>query len=121
MNTGLKQLLLWAPRVLGILFALFLSIFALDVFSEGYTVGELFVALFMHLIPTFILLIALAVAWRWEWVGALVFFGFVAWYLSEAWGQFPLPTLLLISGPPLLVGVLYLVDWFYRTQLRPAQ
>ena len=31
-----KQLLFWTPRILGILFALFLSMFALDVFGEGY-------------------------------------------------------------------------------------
>ena len=117
MNKHLKQLLVWTPRVLGILFALFLSIFALDVFGAGYTIGETIVALFMHLIPTFVLLIALGLAWRWQWVGALVFLGFVAWYLIQAWGNFPFFVLLLIAGPPLLIGLLYLVDWFYEAEL----
>ena len=117
MNTTVRRLLIWTPRVLGILFALFLSIFALDVFGAGYTVWETIVALFMHLIPTFVILIALALAWRWEWVGALGFLGFVLWYLLEAWGNMSALTLVLIAGPPLIVGLLYLVDWFYRAEL----
>jgi hypothetical protein len=35
MNIPLKQLLFWTPRVLGILFAAFVSMFALDVFGKG--------------------------------------------------------------------------------------
>jgi hypothetical protein len=118
MNTNRKRLLIWTPRVLGLLFALFLSLFALDVFGAGYSVGETIVALFMHLIPTFILLIALALAWRWELAGAIIFIGFCTWYITISWGSAPLMTLVIICGPPLLVGVLYLVDWFYRAELR---
>lgn len=120
MNIILKRLLIWTPRVLGLLFALFLSIFALDVFGVGYTIGETVIALLMHLIPTFVLLLALALAWRWAWIGALTFLGFGIWYLAEAAGSFPFITLLLIAGPALLVGGLYLVDWLYRAELRPV-
>jgi hypothetical protein len=31
-----KRILLWTPRVLSLLFALFVSLFALDVFGQGY-------------------------------------------------------------------------------------
>ncbi|MEZ4674750.1 MAG: hypothetical protein R2932_10975 [Caldilineaceae bacterium] len=115
-----KRLLLWLPRILGFLFALFLSIFALDVFGTGYGIGEMLFALFVHLLPTFALLIALALAWRWEWIGALTFLGFAVWYVAETRGQAQLLTYLLIVGPPLLVGMLYLVDWFYRDELHPT-
>lgn len=120
MSTTSKRLLIWTPRILGVLFALFLSIFALDVFGAGYTIGETILALLIHLMPTIVLLIALALAWRWPWVGALLFLGFVGWYLWEAWGHFPLVTLGMIAGPPLVVGLLYLVDWLYRAELREA-
>lgn len=118
MNTTLKRLLIWTPRVLGLLFALFLSIFALDVFGVGYTISETIVALLMHLLPTFALLLALALAWRWPAVGALGFLGFAAWYVFMAWGSFPVGVLWLIAGPPLLIGLLYLLDWRYWAQLR---
>jgi hypothetical protein len=57
------------PRILAILFAAFLSVFALDVFGEGYWFWGTIRALFMHLIPTMIVLAALIIAWRWEGVG----------------------------------------------------
>lgn len=118
MSTRMKQWLIWSPRVLGLLFALFLSIFALDVFGAGYSVWETVLALLIHLIPTLALLLALALAWRWQWIGAFVFLGFVAWYVVETWGQADLIVLLMICGPPLVVGLLYLLDWFYRAELR---
>ena len=119
-----KQLLFWTPRILGILFALFLSMFALDVFGEGYGFWGILLALFMHLIPVYVLLIGLALAWCWEWVGALVFIGFGAWYLVISWGPFPLIANLIgalpIAGPALLIGILFLIGWLYKPQLQAS-
>lgn len=113
MNTNTKRLLYWLPRVMSILFALFISIFALDVFSEGYSVGETIVALFMHLIPTFIVVIALLIAWRWERIGAALFIALAIFFLvmseGEGW---------IIAGPLLLLGVLFLFDWQVNTHLK---
>jgi hypothetical protein len=73
MNASTKRVIFWAPRVLCILFAMFLSMFALDEFNEGYGFGETILALLIHLFPTFIVAISLVIAWRWEWVGAILF------------------------------------------------
>ncbi len=73
MRKATKQLVFWCPRVLTILFALFLSLFALDVFGEGYSFWQTLIGLVMHLIPTLIILVVLAVSWRWEWVGTVLF------------------------------------------------
>ena len=35
MNKTVKPVLYWSPRILCILFAIFISLFALDVFGEG--------------------------------------------------------------------------------------
>ena len=113
MNTSVKRVFFWAPRVLGILFALFLSLFALDVFSEGFSFGETILALLIHLIPTLIVVIALIIAWRWEWLGALLFITMTLFYLISSGGES-----WVISGPQFLVGVLFLFDWIYRTQLK---
>ena len=60
MTTGSdNKLLHYAPRVIAILGILFLSSFALDVFGEGYSAADLVVALFMHLIPSFVLIAVL--------------------------------------------------------------
>ena len=64
MNASVKRVLFWAPRILCILFAIFLSVFALDVFSEGYGFWQTIGALLLHLVPTFIVVIALLIGWR---------------------------------------------------------
>ena len=73
MNKSVKRVVFWLPRILCLLFAVFISLFALDVFGEGYGFWETIVAFLIHLIPTGLILIALAIAWRWEWIGAILF------------------------------------------------
>lgn len=68
-----KGVLFWAPRILATLFAIFLSLFALDVFAEGRGIGETILALLVHLIPTYLVVICLVIAWRREWAGAILF------------------------------------------------
>ncbi len=68
-----KKFLYWIPRVVAILFAIFISLFALDVFGEGYTFWETIIALLIHLVPTYLVIITLLIAWKWEAVGGLIF------------------------------------------------
>ncbi len=118
MSYVMKRFLFCTPRALCILFAVFISLFALDVFSEGYGFWETIAALAMHLVPTALVLIALAIAWRWEWVGALLFIGLGVWYIVMAWGRMPWDVYVIISGPLFLVGLLFLINWRYRDELR---
>jgi hypothetical protein len=118
MQKPLKQALFWAPRILGILFAIFISIFALDVFGQGYSFAETVLALAMHLVPTGILLVVLVLAWRWEWIGGILFPGLGILYLVTAWGRFHWSAYLVISGPLILEGILFLLNWRYREALR---
>lgn len=116
----MNRFLLWAPRVLTIAFAAFLSIFALDVFGEGHgfwrTAGELL----MHLIPTFLILLILAVAWRREWLGALFLIAVAALYVVTSRGRFPIGVYFTIAGPVTLAAILFLISWKYRTRLRTS-
>lgn len=117
MKKPVKQALYWTPRVAGILFVLFLSLFALDVFEMDLGFWGTIVGLFMHLIPSILLAIAIALAWRWEWIGALIFAGWAIFYIASARG-FPWSVYAIIAGIPLVIGVLFLVDWIYRKQIR---
>jgi len=69
----MKKALKWAPRILAILCIGFISIFALDVFEGGYGFPEVLIALFMHLIPSLLLLAALIVAWKRPRIGGTIF------------------------------------------------
>ena len=113
-----RRLLFWTPRVLGIAFALFISIFAMDVFGEHYSLPQLLVALGMHLIPTGLIAVALIVAWRWEWVGAVLFFGLGVAYIVTVHERAPWDWYVFIAGPAFLMGLLFLLNWRYRAELR---
>ena len=118
MKTPLKRLLFWTPRILGLLFAAFISIFAADVFGEGYGFWKTVLALLIHLIPTWIVLIVLALSWRREWVGGILFTALGALYLIKFWGRFHWSAYVCIAGPLFLVGVLFFLSWLSRRDLR---
>jgi hypothetical protein len=111
MKSQIKRLLYWSPRVLGVFFALFLNVFALDVFVKGRSLWLVLMAFLLHSIPTFAVFVILILAWRWEWVGGL-FILLAAGYVLEA--KHDIGAILAISGPLLLAGVLFIVGWFYR-------
>jgi hypothetical protein len=104
--------------ILCILFAIFLSLFSLDVFGEGQPFWQTILALIMHLVPVYIVVIVLVIAWRWEWVGAILFTALAVYYVVRAWGHFHWSVYLVIAGPLVLLGVLFLFNWIYRAQLR---
>ena len=110
MNKNTNKVLFWLPRILCILFAMFLSLFALDVFSEGYGFWETILALLIHQVPVYIVVIALVIAWRWEWVGAILFIALAFFYLISSKGEG-----WVISGPLILLGVLFLFNWIYKS------
>jgi hypothetical protein len=116
MSQLLKRTLYWSPRILGILLAAFISIFALDVFGEGYSFWKTILALSMHLIPTAVLVIVLVVSWRWEWAGG-IFIALGLFYILTMRG-FPFSVYLLISGPAFLIGILFLLNWRYKGVIR---
>ena len=118
MSTSLKRALFWSPRILCILFAAFLGVFSLDVFGEGLGVWQTILALVIHLVPVYIVVIVLVLAWRWEWIGAVPFGALAVFYVIWAWGRFDWSAYAVISGPLLLVGILFLLNWKYRVQIR---
>ena len=110
----------WTPRILALLFAAFISIFALDVFQEGRGFAQTLLALAIHLVPTLLLLAIVAVSWRWPWVGSLAGFALGALYLIAFHGRFPWVTYVLIAGPLFLVGALFATAWRWRRPIDSA-
>jgi hypothetical protein len=117
MNTSTKRILFWTPRILCLLFAVFVSLFALDVFGENHGFWNITRALLMHLIPTGILLLILAVSWRWELVGAVLFSTLGTFYIVAFWGRFHWSAYVILSGPLFLLGILFLLSWRCRAPI----
>lgn len=100
----------WLPRILAIVFILFVSIFALDVFMEDYTLLETIVALFMHLIPTFVLIAVTILAWKKEFAGGIAFIilGLLFTVFFNTYQE--LVGFLIISLPVFVIGILFLIS-----------
>jgi hypothetical protein len=110
------SILVWAPRILGIAIALFLSLFAFDVFGGGYGFWKTALAFLIHLGPVLALALSLVLAWRWPSVGALVFIAAGTFYLPMAKGH--IERVLLISGPLFVVGGLFLLQRVFAAPRR---
>ena len=72
-NKRVGKWLFWTPRILTILFLLFLAIFSLDIFDLCNNFSSCALGLLMHNIPVFILIIILWISWKHELVGAIAF------------------------------------------------
>ena len=114
----LKQFLYWLPRILCILAILFISIFALDAFQPELTVWQQLQAFMMHLIPSFILLLFLVIAWKWELVGGIIFmliglvlspFIYQHNYNMNGSVWMSIGIIAMITFPFILVGILFIV------------
>jgi hypothetical protein len=69
---GLTKITHWTPRILCILAILLISMFAMDAFEPGHTIWQQLLAFIIQLIPSFILIILLIVAWKWEKTGGII-------------------------------------------------
>jgi hypothetical protein len=123
MNKKINPFVHFTPRVLAIIFILFLAMFSLDVFDMNLGIGGIIVGLLMHNIPVFILIALLVVAWKYEivggiafiagglfYIGLLIFGGNFQWYMLFWSVQ--------ISGPAFLVGILFLIEWFQKKKIK---
>jgi len=101
-------------------FALFISLFALDVFNEGRDFAGTALALLMHLLPTLVIVGVLVLSWRREWIGGVVYSFLAVFYVVWFWGKFPLSAYLVIAAPLAVMGASFMLNWFFRTGLRSS-
>jgi len=110
-----RDVLRWTPRVLGLALVLFLSLFALDAFSTGFSVRAL-AGFAIHLLPAAVVLGVVLLSWRWPWLGGILCFALAVTYAVWARGYFS--WMVVISGPLIVEGALFL--WSWRTRVSPA-
>jgi len=103
-----KKIIYWFPRILSFLFIIFLSVFSLDVFSQELDFFQTLIGLFIHNIPTLIALVFLAVSWKYELFGGGAFILMGVYFKTYTSSPF------LIFGPPILIGILFFMNWGTR-------
>ena len=118
----------WLPRILCILAILFISLFAADSFRPEITIWQQLTGFFMHLIPSFILTALLVVAWKWEFIGGIIFmviglafspYIFIHNYNMNHSVGMTLGIVMLITFPFVVVGILFIIS-HYKKKNTPA-
>ena len=119
MKTSTKALY-WTARILCILAILFISLFALDSVSSERTFWQNATALIMSLIPSFVLLAALIIAWKWEKTGGIILtiiglaLSIFVFVLNYKRNQFSvansLKNALILAIPFVLAGILFILS-----------
>ena len=113
----------WTPRILCILAILFVSLFAMDSFGSDATFWQQLGAFLLHLVPSFILVILLIIAWKWELIGGIIFtlagLGFSPVIFQHnykmngsVWNS--LETVIFITIPFFIVGILFIVSHYRK-------
>ena len=118
MKTSTK-IIHWIPRILAILAILFIMIFSLDCFDGSGNLKEQLTCFLMHNIPAFILTGILIIAWKWEYIGGIIFIliavGFSPFIFTHNYAMnnsvwISLGIILAITFPFFVVGVLFIVS-----------
>jgi hypothetical protein len=116
----LARWIYWSPRIASVLIILFVSLFALDMFSPEYTLGEMLLGFLIHMLLSIFMAFLLVIAWRREWLGFAAFLLAALFFLRFAIGDGAqsFGILLIFSGPMLLIALLFGANWRWRSQLR---
>ena len=111
------ELIVWAPRILVLGLALFLSLFALDAFTENRGIAGAMVAFAMGLLPALAVLATVIVGWKHEGIAATVFAVLTVFYAATtlehtAW-------IALVAAPLAIVGVFFFLSWRQKVKTQP--
>ncbi len=117
----INKFIYWTPRILSIIFILFLALFSLDVFDTGLSFWQTVVAFLMHNIPVFVLSIVLIISWKYEIVGGVAFILVGLLYvvltlINKPFEWYMLAWIVQISGVAFFIGVLFLAGWFKKNK-----
>lgn len=118
-----SKILFWLPRIICVMAILFISLFALDAFQPGLTIWQQIGDFLIHLIPSFILLVVLIIAWKREYIGGIIFtligLGltpaiFIKNYQMNHSVGMSIGVIFSITIPFVLVGILFIISHFYH-------
>ena len=117
------MIILWTPRILCIGAILFVSMFALDAFEAGIPISRQLLNFMMHLIPTYVLLVLLAIAWKKPYLGGILFavtgivmspFVYTMNYHRTHSVMTSLSIILMITVPFIVIGTLFMISHYQK-------
>lgn len=105
----MSKIMYWLPRVLTIIFILFMAMFSLDVFGGDESFGAKMLGFLIHNIPVLIIIVILIIAWRREIIGgALLMLAALAgtYFFHSFSGN---PGSLVVIAPFFFTGILFIL------------
>lgn len=125
-NLSLSQKLLhWTPRIIVTLFGLFFSLLFAGVTMQSSRTPKLWeigLGTFFCFLPAYFVLATLLFSRIWKWVGGMLFVliglitAFYYWNQQAKFDNYLLTTL-----PLIVIGILFLLNWWYLPKLIPEQ
>ncbi len=120
MEKKISRFVYWTPRIMAILFMLFLAMFSLDIFGMQLGFWGTILGLFMHNIPVLALFIVLLISWKYEIVGGIAFIlaglAYIALLMRNNFEWYMLVWAIQIAGIAFLIGILFLMNWFKKKE-----
>ena len=116
----MKQILHYSPRILSILFCLFIMMFSFDVYDGNSTIPEMLIGFIMHNLPVFGMAIITFFAWNNDLIGGVGFIGISLFFFflvssnMNNEGGIINPAVIIISLPALLISALYFINFRYN-------
>ena len=118
-NKMINKLFYWAPRTLAILAVLFLMFFFLDCFRDSQKLGKLLLCILTDIVPSLILSLVVAAAWKWELIGGIVLIVLVVVISNFVHGFFINTAMTILFSLVLLSGILFVLHHIlFRKKLK---
>lgn len=110
---SISSLGFWIPRIMAILFILFLSVFALDMIEPGKPISTILLGITIHLLPNILLSLILWYAWHNERSGGILFIVLSILFMIFFHTYDNIFSFLLITCPLFIIGALFLLHATY--------
>lgn len=103
----IRTTILWIPRVLAMILAILLAMFAMDVFLEGNDFWQTSEDFVTHLIPALSVVIILVIGWRRDGLASIGFLVLAVAYFVALSGWKHVPETLTLTLPPLGISLAF--------------
>ena len=111
---------IWVPRILMVLFIIFLTLFSFDVFEMEGSIWTKVGAFVMHSIPSIVLAALVAITWKTPLIVGIVDLVLAVAYTVFVWNQGHAQWALALALPLAVVGVLFVVSYVLEREPRAA-
>jgi hypothetical protein len=96
---------------IGVLYALTLLVFAVDVFNKEQSISQTVFDVCLHLVPTGVVLLFVLVGYKNPLIGAIICLVSALIYIISGWSNMHWTAHVVIAGPLLVLSILYIMGY----------